>query len=137
MQEIAGILIGSNQAQPLSGVSAAGSRGSLRSFNHEVCRLAQIENAQISAALAAPPLASAIPITSLETLIFLGLCEGMERDPEAFADFIWKSYDERGERMVKDGQPIDGAENNRRHVSEKLQEILDKKKPLWELLGMF
>lgn len=137
MQEIAGILIGSNQAQPVAGRTAGQMELSVRTFNHLMTRQTRTENTLLSSALAAPRLGSAIPVTSLETIAFLGLCEGMDRDPEAFASFVWKTYDDRGERLMKDGKPIDGAENNLRYVSERLHELLTNKKPLWESLGMF
>ncbi|TQV80452.1 class I SAM-dependent methyltransferase [Denitrobaculum tricleocarpae] len=137
MQEIAGILIGSNQAQPVAGPAAGTAAESLRSLNHLLCKQTRAENAQLSSALASQRLASAVPVTSLETLVFLGLCEGLDKDPDAFASFIWKTYEDRGERLIKDGQPVEGRENNLQHVSERLQELLSKKKPIWESLGMF
>lgn len=137
MQEIAGILIGSNQAQPVAAGADEGEGGSLRSFNHLLCRQVRSEQAQLSGALASPRLASAVPVTSFEMLVFLGLCEGFDRDLDAFAAFVWQTYEDRGERLIKDGEAIEGRENNLKHVSERLQELLSKKRVIWEALGMF
>ena len=134
MQEIAGILIGSNQAQPLCG--GAGS-GSLRAFNRKLVSQARNDLSQVSAALASPRLGSAVPVTSLETHSFWGLCEGLDKDMEKFSAAVWQAYEERGERMLKDGKPVEGREDNLRHVSERLEQILTLKKPIWEGLGMF
>lgn len=134
MQEIAGILIGSNQAQPLSGVPGA---GSLRAFNHKLVSQARSDLSQVSAALASQRLGSAIPVTSLETHCFWGLCEGLDQDMEKFSAVVWQAYEERGERMLKDGEPVDGREDNLRHVSERLEQIIALKRSIWEGLGMF
>ena len=137
MQEIAGILIGSNQAQPLC--RPAGSEGpdSLRAFNHKVIDQSRIDSTQASGALASLRLGSAVPVTSLEAHTFWGLCEGMDENMDAFADVVWRAYEDRGERMLQDGKPVEGRENNLQHVSERLQKILTLKKPIWEALGMF
>jgi SAM-dependent methyltransferase len=137
MQEIAGILVGSNQAQPLCRPSGHKNAGSLRAFNHALIGESHQENSFLTGALASPCLCSAVPITSLEALVFLGACEGMESDMKRFAGFVWQTYDDRGERMMKDGKPIEGKEHNLLHVSERVQEVLALKKPIWERLGMF
>ncbi len=137
MQEIAGILIGSNQAQPLSVPQAMSGADSLRDFNHKIVRQARDDLTQVSAALASRRLGSAVPVTSLETHCFWGLCEGLEQEMQKFSEAVWQAYEQRGERMLKDGEPVEGRENNLRHVSERLEEILSLKKPIWEGLGMF
>lgn len=137
MQEIAGILIGSNQAQPLVFSNEGAAAGSLRAFNHKVINQARVDMTQLSGALASLRLGSAMPVTSLEAHTFWGLCEGLGEDMEKFSEIVWQAYEERGERMLKDGEPVEGRENNLQHVSEKIGKILELKQPIWETLGMY
>ncbi|WP_282609168.1 class I SAM-dependent methyltransferase [Pelagibius sp. Alg239-R121] len=136
MQEIAGILIGSNQAQPMCSSARGTEANSLRAFNHAMLKQSRTDNSQLSGALASQRLGSAVPVTSLEAFTYWGFCEGLSDDMDAFASVVWQTYEDRGERMLKGGKAIEGRENNLQHVSEKLQEVLTLKKPIWEALGM-
>lgn len=125
------VLVGVGHLQPCP-VDAKGEgkrRESTKRFN-----LAVMEKARYTAdlqALASPVTGGGISVDRFQQLFLLGQSQG-EKDPVGFA---WRMLDEQGQRILKNGKPLETAEDNIAELRERYA-VFEKRLPTLKSLGV-
>lgn len=116
LQEALIILVGSGQAHPCLPARDEGKRArSTKAFNRAVVRRAR-DNADL-AFLASPVTGSGITVSRFAQLFLLAAEEG-HKTPDAWARFAHDILAAQGQRIVKDGAPLQTAEENLGELTE-------------------
>jgi SAM-dependent methyltransferase len=85
--------------------------------------------------LASPLTGSGIPVHRFAQLFLLAQHKG-HNTPEAWAKFAWSLLQAQGERLVKDGAPLETPESNVRHLEEMAEEFAQHRLPVLQRLMM-
>lgn len=83
--------------------------------------------------LASPVTGGGIRVYRFEQLFLLAHARG-RKGAEAWAEFAWETLSERGERLIKDGEPLEREEDNRRELERQAREFAEKRWPLLRAL---
>jgi SAM-dependent methyltransferase len=121
------------QLAPASrGTSEIGGRFTISSaFNRAV--LASLFGNSKVRVLASPVAGAGIAIGTLEGFILAGICAaGMERA----VDWAWQQLVLRNRRLVKEGKPIESEAENKKLLTEELQQFQQAKLQRYRLLGV-
>ena len=110
--EIAGMLIGTDQALPvLEPAPSAQQQAACQAFNLTLGRQFLYAKCNTNAGLASPLLGTGCYVDVIDVLSVLALSEGQDT-PDRLARFVWQPLKARDEKLIKDGKPIeDEAEN--------------------------
>jgi SAM-dependent methyltransferase len=131
--ELVGMLAGSGQALPLPAPSADG--GNARAFNRAALAQAA-EQGLTKTALAAPFAGSGIHLGLFEMLAYDALASGAPADADGLADTAWRRLSGRGDKLRKDGKPIENAEENRKILRAEMAAVVAETVPIWRRLGI-
>ena len=100
-------------------------------LNRHILRQARGE-AQI-AALASPVTGGGVPVSRFAQLFLLAGDEG-RKTADALAAFAWDIMAAQGQRMAKDGQPLETPEANLAELAHQAEEFLNKRLPVLQVL---
>jgi hypothetical protein len=131
--ELVGMLTGSGQAVALPAKGASGTAA--RGFNRAVLRDAA-QGGQTRTALAAPFAASGLHAGLFEMLAYEALAAGAPAALEDVVDGAWAQLSARGDKLRKDGRPIDSADENKAVLRQELAPVLADAVPVWRRLGV-
>ena len=130
--ELVGMLAGTGQAVPAPSRGAAPAPA--RRFNQAVVAQA-LEQGLIDAALAAPVAASGLRIGLFEMLAYGALVAGAPTEAGPLAEAAWRMLEARGDKLRKDGQPIESREENLDVLRREFATVLAESVPIWRRLG--
>ncbi|HYE51116.1 MAG TPA: hypothetical protein VEB20_16080, partial [Azospirillaceae bacterium] len=105
-----------------------------RRLNRVLCARARASDT--FQALAAPATGSFVVANLVERLALNGLDEGVAADAAALARHAWGALAARGQRLIRDGKPIDSAEENTAELQTQIGRFLNDKLPLWRTMGV-
>ncbi|MFV3076079.1 class I SAM-dependent methyltransferase [Niveispirillum fermenti] len=92
--------------------------------------LADAQQADRMTALACPVTGGAVETSRIELLFLAALEKGTE--PAAFA---WKVLEAAGQRVLRDGRPLDTPDRNRAELADQWESFARRRLPLLRLLG--
>jgi SAM-dependent methyltransferase len=85
--------------------------------------------------LASPVSASDIPLSQFQQLFLLASQHGRKL-PKDQAQFVWDLLAAQGQRIIKDGKPLESAEQNLDELLRQAVEFADKRLPVLKGLGV-
>jgi hypothetical protein len=85
--------------------------------------------------VAAPVIGGGLPLVPLEFLVFRALIDGMSGRADIVA-WVARALAARGERMIRDGKPIEDEAENLRVLGEVVETIVTGTVPVWRRLGV-
>ncbi len=128
IQQAIMILVGAGHLQPCPAdpKGDAKRRESTRRFN-----LAVMDKARYSAdlqSLASPVTGGGIGMGRFEQLFLLALSQG-KKEPAQWAEFAWSVISAQGQRLLKDGKPLEEAGDNLAELNLQAAKFADKRLP--------
>lgn len=126
-----GVLVGAGHVQPCLPAKDDGKRASLtRAFNAAVCKRA--EDGAYLHFLASPVTGGGIQVDRFGQL-FLAATAAKNPNP---AGYVWSILSGQGQRITKDGKPLETAEENLAHLQAAYAEFQEKRLPVLKQLGI-
>ena len=132
--EVAGMLVGSDQASPSFHAMEEAAVASAQRYNVNLAREVLHGSLNEVRALAAPVSGGGLLMTSIEPLVYLALAEGCEESMPPLRDFVWSWFRRMNEKPMKDGKAIKSKAAATRHIGELVEELLKHRVPLWRQL---
>ncbi len=127
------LLVQSGQVIPAAAGDSEAARVSCRRFNRFV--LSALETGQVYGFLASPVGGTGIAVGNADLLALAALEAGCTNE-EAIARHAFESLDRRGQRPMKDGQPIEDDAEALAAIGRDLGPIAASKRPIWRRLGI-
>lgn len=88
-----------------------------------------------AAALASPVLAGAFPVNRVSQLLMSAHAEGA-MSPESAAQQAWAVLKSRSQRLLREGKPIEGDEENLAEMVKRAQDFFTQEQPILQALGI-
>lgn len=85
--------------------------------------------------LASPVLGGAVAMGRFQQLFLRALARGL-KTPAQWAADVWQAISAQGQRLVKDGKPLDSAEDNVAELTRQAEDFIDKRLPVLRALGV-
>ncbi len=85
--------------------------------------------------MASPVLGGAVPVGRFQQLFLRALARGQKK-PAQWASDAWATISSQGQRLVRDGKPLDGAEENIAELERQAEDFNDKRLPTLRALGV-
>ena len=126
------VLVGSGQAgpaQPPKTVAAVAKK--CQALNRLLCQAAGDSGAY----LASPVLGTAIGVGTIQKAFLLSRMSG-KKQPEQWANDAWQLLQSQGQRLVKDGKPIESPEANLKEAQAQAKDFADQQLPTLVRLGV-
>ena len=133
--EIAGVLVGSGQAEPALSEPSQASRKAVRRLNLALAQRAATKPIGDAHALASAEIGGAVPASGLELRVYEGLQTGVQEEAAALAEHVWQPLRAQSERLLKDGRVLETEEENLALLREDLGRVLAQSFPLWRRIG--
>jgi len=133
--ELVGMLVSSRQAMPLLPDEATASAEAAARFNRAVAATVRDQDVPILVALAMPRPGSAYFLTPAEVLAYDILGRDPEARPPDIAKEIWPVVKARGDRLLRDGRPIESDAEAEEFLAERLDKMIREELPIWRQLG--
>ena len=134
--ELAGVLVGSSQVLPALDPDKVTDPDPARRFNRVFADEGRLETPKRAMALAAPLLGGGIITTGVELIVSRAVAADPSVSVDALARAVWASIVARGEKLLKDGEPVAGEEESLALLRERTGLILEKGVPIWRSLGI-
>ncbi|MCG5498999.1 class I SAM-dependent methyltransferase [Ectothiorhodospira variabilis] len=83
--------------------------------------------------LASPVTGGGIHVPRFHQLFMLARSQG-HKQPQEWARFVWDILSQQGQRLVKEGKPVEGAEANVAELTEQAQGFADQQLPILKAL---
>jgi SAM-dependent methyltransferase len=83
--------------------------------------------------LSSPVTAGGIAVSRFHQLFLLGRQKGLEK-PSELADFTWDIIERQSQRLIKEGKPLEGAEENRAELTSQASSFCTKQLPILNAL---
>jgi hypothetical protein len=126
-----GVLVGSGHLQPALPEKNEGKRRErTKAFNVAVCECAKV-SADLGF-LASPVTGGGVQVNRFQQLFLLARAE-KQSDP---AMFVWNILNGQNQRLLRDGKPIESAEENISELRLRLAEFEEKHLPVLQQLGV-
>jgi SAM-dependent methyltransferase len=130
--EMAFILVGVGHLQPAQDeASIEKARPAAHRLNARL--LARARSSADVAHLASPVTGGGVPVGRIQQLFLAALVSG-PAEPDRLAESVWRILAAQGERMVKDGQRIDGAAENLAELARLAAEFIQHRLPVLRAL---
>jgi SAM-dependent methyltransferase len=130
--EMAFILVGVGQLQPAQDEETVERvRPVAQRLNARL--IARARSSAEIAHLASPVTGGGVPVGRIQQL-FLAALESGPAEADRLAEVVWRILAAQGERMVKDGQRIDGAAENRAELTRLAAEFIQHRWPVLKAL---
>lgn len=123
-----GYLTPANPAETTKAVA-----GACAALNRRVMESAR-DNAGITC-LASPVTGGGVPASRFEQLFIEAMADG-ERSASDMAGHVWRLLEARGERLIRDGQPMAGLDENMAELTQKAANFLTDRLPSLQALGV-
>ncbi len=122
--EIAGMLTGSDQTRPLPDelIDPAPAARLNRALATDA--LTAVTNRRL--ALAIPALGTGLDADTIDLAVYGALLDSPSPDLDALARTLWAPIAARGERLIEDGTPVDGEDQNLRVMRGRVAEAVEK-----------
>jgi hypothetical protein len=133
--EIAGMLIGSGQAQSALPTTSAAPKEAVHRLNLTLARRAATQAIGEVHALASAEIGGAVPASGLEMRVFEGLLTGVQEDAAVLADHVWRPLRDQSERLLKDGRALETEQENLALLREDTGRVLAQSLPIWRRVG--
>ncbi len=134
--EIAGILVGSGQAQIVPWGLGTGRNAGASALNRAATREVAEQRAAF-ASIAAPLTGSGLTLQTMEALVFDAIATGTARNSDAVISHVAARVRAGGVPLQKDGKTIDSAEAQLAVVAESVDWCFARRLPLWDQLKVF
>ncbi|MEP9379112.1 class I SAM-dependent methyltransferase [Aquabacter sp. CN5-332] len=134
--EIAGILVGSGQAQIAPWGMGAGSNAGAAALNRAATREVAEQRSSF-ASIAAPLTGSGLTLQTMEALVFDAIATGTPRAPDAVISKVADRVRSGGVPLQKDGKAIDAPDAQLAVVAESVEWCFTRRLPLWDQLHVF
>ena len=135
MVQVAALLCSTGQATVYPLQQAAEAAASCTALNRALT--GQIQYGEDYQVLAAPRLGNGIAVSTVGSLAYLMLsAPGTEQGAGALAPRAWRIMAAQGRKLLRNGAPIDGEEQNIAELTMLIGEILTKRLPVWRQLGI-
>jgi SAM-dependent methyltransferase len=131
-QEVVGMLVGSGQALPMGPEVGGKGEAAAARFNRMAGRRARDAATNSQLALAAAAFGTGLYASALDLAGYFGLVSGTERSPEELARLVWGPIAARGEKLIKNGEPVEDEAESLALLREWMADLLRDKVPLWE-----
>lgn len=133
--EVAGMLVGSQQALPAAATGRSDAPPpAVLAFNRIQTGTA-VQERRKSSSLASGLCRSGLHISMMEALLYDGLAAGLPPDLPPLLDHALARLLGGGERLVRDGVTLQGADESRAAVADSLSWCLEHSLPVWRKLG--
>lgn len=133
--EIAGVLVGSGQAEPALPEPSMASRKTVRRLNLALARRDATKPIGEVHALASAEIGGAVPASGLEMRVYEGLLTGVQEDAAVLAEHVWQPLRAQSERLLKDGRVLETEEENVALLRDDIGRVLAQSLPLWRRIG--
>jgi hypothetical protein len=132
LQQALVVLVGAGHLQPCLPAKDESKRAKgTKAFNQAVLQRAR-DNADLQY-LASPVTGGGVTVPRFPQLFLLALGEG-RKQPDEWADFAWRILLAQGQRIVKDGQPLDTPEDNLAELKIQAATFAEKQLPVLKSL---
>jgi hypothetical protein len=132
LMEVLIVLIGKSDVMLLqSDKQAASVQKTSHKLNLSLMSMARGNNA--ISFLASPLAGGGVPVDRMQQLFLLALNDG-KKDPKQWAKTAWELLKAQGQRVVKDGKPIDGEAENIAEIEQRAAEFALKRLPVLKTL---
>jgi len=126
------VLVGAGHLQPCLPEEGEDLRvESCRAFNLAVCKRA--EDSEDLQFLASPVTGGGLFLDRFEQLFLLAIGEGL-REPGQWAGLAWRILGPQGQRLLKDGKPLETAEENIAELCARAEKFAEVRLPVCEQL---
>jgi hypothetical protein len=85
--------------------------------------------------LASPVTGGGITIGRFQQLFLLALSQG-KKQPADWAQFVWQILNSQGQRIVKEGTPLEAEDDNLAELTSQAQAFAEKQLPILKALGI-
>jgi len=107
-------------------------------LNRHLLSLAR-NNADISC-VASPVSGAGVTLSRFQQLFLLALVEAetpvAQPEPIKLANFVWAALQAQGQRLLKDGKPMEAAQDNLNELTAQATEFISKRLPMLRRLGV-
>jgi SAM-dependent methyltransferase len=134
--EIAGILIGTWQAAPVKQEGTGPGQNAVDRFNFAMSESATMEDISENFPLASSVLGSAVQASGLEIFVYQAAKQSETLRTEELVARLWKHLVDRGERLEKNGTPLNEETESRTFLKDTIETIVKHKLPVWRNLGI-
>ncbi|MEA1053942.1 methyltransferase, partial [Lamprobacter modestohalophilus] len=76
-----------------------------------------------------------LPVNRFQQLFLLGLSQG-HKQPSDWAAQTWQLLKSQGQRLIKEGQPIESAEENLAQLTQQAETFAQQQLPMLRALGV-
>lgn len=83
--------------------------------------------------LASPVTGGGLPVNRFQQLFLLACGQGLKQ-PQEWAQFVWRHLEALNQRLMREGQPIDTPEENLAELTRQAHEFAEKRLPLLKAL---
>ena len=129
--EVAGMLVGSDQALPVTDPApTATQQATCRAFNRALGRQLLHAKSNDAVGLASPLIGTGCYVGVIDVLSLLALSDRRAETADQLAEVVWQPLKARGEKLVRDGRPIDGDEENLAILRDRAEAFLARGLPL-------
>ena len=90
---------------------------------------------QYSVSLAGAVIGSAVHLSIFETLTYEALAAGVPVEADALAEAAWRGMAARGDRLRRDGNRLESAEENLAVLRTAIGDLLASAVPTWRRIG--
>jgi SAM-dependent methyltransferase len=130
--EMVFILVGAGHLQPAQDeVTIEAARPAALRLNASL--VAKARSSAETAHLASPVTGGGVPVGRIHQLFLAALASG-PAEPDRLAESVWRILSAQGERMVKDGQRIDGAAENQTELARLATDFIQHRLPALKAL---
>ncbi|MGF1461689.1 MAG: methyltransferase regulatory domain-containing protein [Maricaulaceae bacterium] len=135
--EIAGVLVGSHQVNPVFGETAIGPEG-VRRFNEGLCALQERELGLHHLGFAARLARNGLELNASDALFYRLLAkQGYQADAATLTDALLANVRDTGAKFNQNGVPVEDPTEEARLAAETVDQGLKNKLPIWRTMGVF
>ena len=122
--EVAGMLTGSDQTVPVPGETT--DPGPAQRFNTHLAAGALTAATNRRLALAVPALGTGLVADTIDLAVYHARKTTPDFNPATLARALWEPIKARGEKLIEDGKPVEGEEENVRVMEERVRGAVGK-----------
>jgi SAM-dependent methyltransferase len=131
VQQAITVLVGAGHIQPCLGAKGEGARKArTKAFNTALFERAQADG--VIGFVASPVTGGGVALSRLQQLFLLARQRKIADAPQ----FVWNLLAGQGQRLMRDGAPIESAEDNLAEIRKEHDEFVAKRLPVVEQLGI-
>jgi SAM-dependent methyltransferase len=133
--ELVGMLVATRQAQPLLPEGVITTASAAARFNRTIASTVREHDVPLLLGLAMPRTGSAYFLSPAETLAYEMLAGDPAARPHELARAAWPLVKARGDRLRRDGRPIEDDAEAEAFLGERFEKMIRDELPIWRQLG--